>query len=67
MGDYDNDGDDDIMTNGPILYANNGDGTFEDPTDILVFTTASSNGGIWGDFNNDGCLDYFARYADTLF
>ena len=34
-GDYDNDGDDDIMTNGPLLYANNGDGTFEDLTDIL--------------------------------
>ena len=66
-GDYDNDGDDDIMTNGPTLYANNGDGTFEDLTDVLVFTTASTNGGVWGDFNNDGCLDYFGQgYADAL-
>jgi hypothetical protein len=66
-GDYDNDGDDDIMTNGPTLYANNGDGTFEDLTDVLVFTTASTSGGVWGDFNNDGCLDYFGQgYADAL-
>ena len=67
-GDYDNDGDDDIMTNGPLLYANNGDGTFEDLTDILVFTTESTNGGVWGDYNNDGCLDYFGQgYADVLY
>lgn len=66
-GDYDNDGDDDIMTNGPKLFANNGDGTFEDLTDNLVFTTASTSGGVWGDFNNDGCLDYFGQgYADAL-
>ena len=67
-GDYDNDGDDDIMTNGPLLYANNGDGTFEDLTDLLVFTTESTSGGVWGDYNNDGCLDYFGQgYADVLF
>lgn len=66
-GDYDNDGDDDIMTNGPTLYANNGDGTFEDLTDALVFTTESSSGGVWGDYNNDGCLDYFGQgRADIL-
>lgn len=65
-GDYDNDGDDDIMTNGPKLFANNGDGTFEDLTDVLVFTTASSGGGVWGDYNNDGCLDYFGQGNEDL-
>ena len=58
-GDFDNDGDDDLMTGGPYLYQNNGDGTFLDITDTNIFTEGSSGGGVWGDFDNDGCLDYF--------
>ena len=60
-GDYDNDGDDDLMTNGPALYENNGDGTFTSVTSEIVTYETSSSGGVWGDFNNDGCLDYFGQ------
>ncbi len=62
-GDYDNDGWDDLMTNGPTLYRNNGDGTFTDVSadagldDVLD----GSGGGVWGDYDNDGCLDYFGQ------
>ncbi|HUT79210.1 MAG TPA: VCBS repeat-containing protein, partial [Polyangia bacterium] len=60
-GDYDGDGDDDLMTNGPTLYRNNGDGTFSDVTEAAGLTglVGSAGGGVWGDFDNDGCLDYF--------
>ena len=60
-GDYDHDGWDDLLTNGPTLYRNNGDGTF---TDVSVEAgldalSSSSSANIWGDFDNDGCLDFF--------
>jgi len=62
-GDYDNDGYDDLMTNGPTLYHNEGDGTFADVTSTAIpeGTTNSSGGGLWGDYDNDGCLDYFGQ------
>ncbi len=60
-GDYDHDGDDDLMTNGPTLYRNNGDGTFTDVSEEagLNALTGSSSATIWGDYDNDGCLDFF--------
>ena len=62
-GDYDGDGDDDLMTNGPKLYQNQGDGSFVDvsSTAIPAGTTNSSGGGVWGDYDGDGCLDYFGQ------
>ncbi len=60
-GDYDNDGDDDVMVGGPTLYRNNGDGTFTDVSSEVIETTGSSGGGVWGDYDNDGCLDYFGQ------
>ena len=62
--DYDNDGDLDLFVanNGgrDALYRNNGDGTFESVTDDpLVDTEAYSQGGSWGDYDNDGDLDLF--------
>ena len=60
-GDFDNDGDDDIMTSGPRLWENQGDGTFLDISDTALPTGISSSGGVWGDVNNDGCLDYFGQ------
>jgi hypothetical protein len=64
-GDYDNDGDLDILligysesgSNTPIsrIYRNNGDNTF---SDIDAGLTGVGNGSVaWGDYNNDGYLD----------
>ncbi len=63
-GDYDADGWDDVMVNGPRLLRNNGDGTFEDVTESAGISGIGSDGGVWGDFDNDGCLDWFAN-ADS--
>jgi hypothetical protein len=66
-GDFDNDGDDDLMTSGPKLFQNQGDGIFVDISDTALPSEISASGGVWGDFNNDGCLDYFGQGgADIL-
>lgn len=72
VGDYDNDGAEDVyVTNygGNTLYANNRDGTFTDVT-----TRAGVAAGQWSasagflDYDNDGKLDLFVtRYVDWRF
>ena len=68
IGDYDNDGREDIFVGGVYrntLYHNNGDGTFTDVTTKAGLPTAPdpeygplwSVGGAWVDVNNDGLLD----------
>ncbi len=67
-GDYDADGDDDLMTNGPTLYRND-DGALADVTAVAIpgGVSGGTNGGVWGDYDNDGCLDYFGQGgADVL-
>ena len=61
-GDYDNDGDLDILISGyngntsiSKVYRNNGNNSF---TDIAVGLTGMSNSSVaWGDYDNDGDLD----------
>ena len=66
-GDYDNDGDLDILLCGsgsPLssrIYRNNGNGTF---TDINAGLIPLWGQGAWGDYDNDGDLDILLTGAD---
>jgi hypothetical protein len=69
IGDYDNDGWEDIFITGIdrcVLYHNNGDGTFTDVTRSSgIVATQWSTSAVWFDFDNDGKLDLFvAEFAD---
>ena len=62
-GDYDNDGDLDILLTGSTstggiskIYRNNGDNTFTEQTSIAL-TGVYSGSAKWGDYDNDGDLD----------
>jgi hypothetical protein len=67
IGDYDNDGREDIFVGGVhrnTLYHNNGDGTFTDVTAKAGLNRPDAEygplwsvGGAWVDLNNDGLLD----------
>ncbi|MFA4907281.1 MAG: FG-GAP-like repeat-containing protein, partial [archaeon] len=63
-GDYDNDGDLDILltgiqsygTNTSKIYRNNGDNSFTEQTGISLIRVGFSSA-AWGDYDNDGDLD----------
>lgn len=62
-GDYDNDGDLDILLTGftgssniSKIYQNNGNNSFSEQTGI-VLTGVSNSSVAWGDYDNDGDLD----------
>ncbi len=64
FGDFDNDGDEDIFIvrhDGPpgALYQNNGDETFTDITNSAGLSESENEGGVFGDYNNDGLLDLY--------
>jgi len=67
FGDYDDDGWDDFVTNGPRLWRNLGDGTLADVTAAsgIAGLGISGGGGVWGDYDNDGCLDLFV-FSESL-
>ncbi|SNT28154.1 Por secretion system C-terminal sorting domain-containing protein [Ekhidna lutea] len=57
LGDFDNDGDLDLLSGGGSLeiYPNNGDGTFSPPQNYGSFPAGQMK---WFDFDNDGDLDF---------
>jgi hypothetical protein len=72
VGDYDNDGYDDLFVAGyghNTLYHNNGDGTFTDVTESAgVGGSGWSTSAAWVDYDNDGLLDLIVlRYLDWDF
>jgi hypothetical protein len=69
FADYDGDGDLDLFVGGvadaaPILFRNDGDGTFTDvaPAAGLVFTRENTFSAAWGDYDRDGDLDLFTSH-----
>ncbi|RKU28697.1 CRTAC1 family protein [Candidatus Poribacteria bacterium] len=69
VGDYDNDGDDDIYLSclyDDKLFRNNGDGTFKDVTEEAGITNPGfGTSCAWFDYNLDGLLDlYVANYVE---
>jgi hypothetical protein len=72
IGDYDNDGFDDLVVTyygGIVLYHNNGDGTFTDVTEKAGLTQKShprwNTGCCFVDYDRDGHLDLFvANYVN---
>lgn len=63
-GDIDNDGDDDLLLNGHVLFVNQGEGTFANGTKAASIS-GPANGGVFGDYDNDGWLDFYAIASGT--
>ena len=70
-GDINNDNYPDLLYQGRRLFLNNKDQTFSEITEVAGLLEASGNGGVFADYNNDGCLDFYATMGgnggrDTL-
>jgi hypothetical protein len=63
-GDVDGDGDQDLLLQGPRLMQNT-NGIFQEAVDTGLPSADQDYAGVWGDLNNDGCLDLFLFSEST--
>ena len=65
-GDYNNDGNQDLLVNGGRLFRNNGPNNYTF-TEVTSEVGLSGGGnGAWADYNNDGYLDLYCTGNDIL-
>jgi tetratricopeptide (TPR) repeat protein len=67
-GDYDNDGDDDLLLDGTRLFDNQAKGGFVETDLVIPNGLIGATGGVWGDYDNDRFLDIFvtSRWGNYL-
>jgi hypothetical protein len=63
-GDYNNDGFEDLLLNGSVLFRNDSGRGFTNVTDSVGLTDAKGRGGLFADFNNDGWLDLYVSAGE---
>jgi len=63
-GDYNNDGYQDLLLNGSVLFRNDSGNGFTKVTDSVGLTDAKGRGGLFADFNNDGWLDLYVAAGE---
>ncbi len=63
-GDYNNDGYQDLLLNGCVLFRNDSGRGFTNVTDSAGLTDAKGRGGLFADFNNDGWLDLYVAAGE---
>jgi len=63
-GDYNNDGYQDLLLNGCVLFHNNSGHGFTNVTDSAGLSKANGRGGLFADFNNDGWLDLYVSAGE---
>ena len=63
-GDYNNDGYQDLLLNGCVLFRNDAGRGFTNVTDSAGLADANGRGGLFADFNNDGWLDLYVSAGE---
>ncbi len=63
-GDYNNDGFQDLLLNGCVLFRNDSGRGFTNVTDSIGLSKANGRGGLFADFNNDGWLDLYVSAGE---
>ncbi|MEO0082748.1 MAG: FG-GAP-like repeat-containing protein, partial [candidate division WOR-3 bacterium] len=65
-GDYNNDGFDDLLLSGCILFRNDSGRSFTNVTDSVGLADVQGRGGVWADYDNDGWLDFWMSASAGL-
>jgi len=63
-GDYNNDGFQDLLLSGSVLFRNDSGRGFTNATDSVGLTDAKGRGGLFADINNDGWLDLYVSAGE---